>query len=320
MPLPPGGREAPGRPSAAGPAAGNAASPAATPAPEFDVNAAKLPGKRVVIRARPRPKFRTLPGFDFRIASFNVLGHSHTVAGGDAARFADSGTRMGISVGAFASAGVDVVGMQEMQPQNINAFVGRAGGTYAVWPGNTMSRQAGANSLAWRRSEFELVEARTVSITYFEGAEWPMPYVLLRHLATGRRIWVASFHNPANKNNPRGNSHWRRVATGREIVLANTLEATGYPVFYTGDFNERAEYFCPLTTQTAMHAANGGSSGSSCAPPARMEVDWIFGSDRVAFSSYAAIDVPRASDHPLVVATATVPSRKERIIYPEKQR
>jgi hypothetical protein len=51
-----------------------------------------------------------------------------------------------------------------------------------------------------------------------------------------------------------------------------------------------------------------------------MEVDWIFGSDRVAFSSYAAIDVPRASDHPLVVATATVPATKERIIYPEGKR
>jgi len=302
-------------------AAGTAAettSPTATP--EFDVNAAKLPGARVVIKAKPLPKFRHVPAFDFRIASFNVLGHSHTVAGGDAARFADSGTRMGISIGALSGAGVDVVGLQELQPQQVGSLIGRAGGTYEVWPGNALGREAGANSIAWRRSEFEMVEVKTINITYFDGAERPMPYVLLQHRATGQRIWVASFHNPANKNNPRGNFHWRRVATEREIVLARTLEATGYPVFFTGDFNERAEYFCPLTAQTELHAAAGGSSGTSCAPPARMEVDWIFGSDRVAFSSYAAIDVPRASDHPLVVATATVPATKERIIYPEGKR
>jgi endonuclease/exonuclease/phosphatase family metal-dependent hydrolase len=284
-----------------------------------DVRVAKLPGPRVVIKARPRPKWRAYDGFSFRLATYNLLGHNHTVGGGDAARFADSSYRMGLQLAGMANAGVDVVGLQEFQPQQIGSLLARAGGTWDVWPANTAGRFAGANSIAWRQAEFELVETHLINITYFSGAEWPMPYVKLRHLGSGQEFWVANFHNPATKGNP-ANYHWRRVATGREINLANQLEATGLPVFFTGDFNERAEYFCPLTTQTKMQAANGGSTGTSCAPPSRMEVDWIFGSERVDFSDYAAIDLPRASDHPLVVSTVTVPQHRERIVYPKKKR
>jgi endonuclease/exonuclease/phosphatase family metal-dependent hydrolase len=283
----------------------------------------KLVGPQVVIKARPRPKFRSIPSFSFTIASFNVLGHNHSVAGGDAARFADSGTRMGWTLGALANSGVDVVGLQELQPQQVGHLLGRGGGTWAVWPGHELGREAGANSIAWRRSEFELVKGETITVPYFEGNPWPMPYVLLRHRATGRQIWVASFHNPANKDSPKQNTGYRRVALGRESVLARSLEATGHPVFFTGDYNDRAEAFCPITTNTALKAANGGSTGSSCAPPDKMEVDWVFGSDRVTFSGYAALEgglVGRASDHPLVLARATVPGYRERIIYPAGQR
>lgn len=283
-----------------------------------DVRVAKLPGPRVVIKAKPRPKWRRYDAFSFRLASYNLLGHNHTVSGGDAARFADSSYRMGLQLNGLANAGVDVVGLQEFQPQQIGALLARGGGTWDVWPGNSAGRFAGANSIAWRQSEFELVESHLINITYFDGQEWPMPYVKLRHLDSGQEIWSANFHNPATKGNP-ANYHWRRVATGREIALANQLEASGLPVFFTGDFNERAEYFCPLTTQTKMQAANGGSTGTSCSPPSPMEVDWVFGSERVDFSDYAAIDLPRASDHPLVVSTVTVPQHRERIVYPKQK-
>ena len=44
-----------------------------------------------------------------------------------------------------------------------------------------------------------------------------------------------------------------------------------------------------------------------------MQVDWIFGSDQVAFSGYRVVDGPlvdRATDHPLVAAEVLVPERK----------
>lgn len=306
------------------------ASPAATPSgsagatrPEGVGIQNKLVGPRVVIRAKPRPKFRSVSPFTFTVASFNVLGHSHTVAGGHAARFADSGTRMGWTLSALADTGVDVVGLQELQPQQVGHLTGRGGGTWSVWPGHSLGREAGANSIAWRKSEFEMVKGDTITVPYFGGAPWPMPYVLLRHHATGQLVWVANFHNPANRDSPKQNTGYRRVAIGRETVLARSLEATGYPVFFTGDYNDRAEAFCPITTSTALKAANGGSTGTSCSPPDRMEVDWVFGSDRVSFAGYAALEgglVGRASDHPLVVTEATVPGYRERIFYPRTGR
>lgn len=283
----------------------------------------KLVGPRVVFRAKPRPRYLTISPFTFTVASFNVLGHNHSLPGGHAARFADSGTRMGWTLSALADTGVDVVGLQELQPQQVGHLTGRGGSTWSVWPGHSLGREAGANSIAWRKAEFEMVKGDTITVPYFDGKPWPMPYVLLRHHATGQQIWVANFHNPANKDSPKQNTGYRRVAIGRETVLARSLEATGYPVFFTGDFNDRAEAFCPITTSTALKAANGGSTGTGCSPPDRMEVDWVFGSDRVGFAGYAAIEgglVGRASDHPLVVAQATVPGYRERIVYPRRRR
>jgi endonuclease/exonuclease/phosphatase family metal-dependent hydrolase len=284
---------------------------------------AKLTGPRVVLKAKPRPKFRIYKPYSFTIASFNVLGHSHTVAGGNAARFADGGTRMGWTLSGLAGASVDLVGLQELQPQQLGALLGRGGATWSVWPGNALGRWGMANSIAWRKDTFKMVRAETIDIPYFGGQPRMQPYILLRHLKTGQKLWIASFHNPANHGSPGANTRYRRIATGREIALANALAETGWPVFFTGDFNDRSEYFCPVTANTALKAANGGSTGDACSPPDRMPVDWIFGSDRIRFTSYAAIEsgvVARASDHPLVVADVRVPKEKQRIIYKKKQR
>jgi len=289
--------------------------------PEGRSTQAKLTGPRVVIEAKPRPKFRRYKPFSFTIASFNVLGHSHTVAGGSAARFADSSTRMGWTLSGFASAGVDLVGLQEVQPQNLGSLLARGGGTWSVWPGNALGRWGMANSIAWRKDTFEMVRADTIDIPYFGGQPRMQPYILLRHMETGQKLWIASFHNPADHGTPVTNTRYRRIATGREIALADTLAETGYPVFFTGDFNDRAEIFCPITANTTLKAANGGSTGGACSPPDRMPVDWIFGSDRITFSGYAAIDsgvIARASDHPLVVADVRVPKDRERIVYKKK--
>lgn len=284
---------------------------------------AKLTGPRVVIKAKPRPKFRIYQPYSFTLASFNVLGHSHTIAGGAHARYADSSSRMGWTLTGLANAGVDLVGLQEVQPKNLGSLLGRAGGTWSVWPGSALGRWGMANSIAWRKDTFEMVRAETMDIPYFGGRPRMQPYILLRHLETGQKLWIASFHNPANHGSTAANTRYRRIATGREIALANTLAETGYPVFFTGDFNDREAIFCPLTANTALMAANGGSTGGACSPPDRMPVDWIFGSERVTFTSYAAIDsgvIARASDHPLVVADVKVPKDKVRIIYKKKQR
>jgi endonuclease/exonuclease/phosphatase family metal-dependent hydrolase len=134
-----------------------------------------------------------------------------------------------------------------------------------------------------------------------------MPYLLLRHLPTGRTVWFANFHNPASVRGPA--AHWRRLAVARETALVNRLSARGAPVIMTGDMNDRAEFFCPLTSRSRMHAANGGSRGGPCSPPPDMGIDWILGSPQVSFAEHRSVRgglVSRTSDHPFVWASATV--------------
>ena len=164
--------------------------------------------------------------------------------------------------------GVDVVGFQEMQRDQFRTFLGATGGGFAVHPGESAGPLGIENSLAWRRSEWTALSLNTIQIPYFDGRLRPMPYVLLQHNLTGRKAWFANFHNPAS-NSRRGNNdghRWRAMTL--EIELANRLwNETGYPVFITGDMNEREVYFCNMTGRAPMIAANGGSNAGSCNPP-----------------------------------------------------
>jgi endonuclease/exonuclease/phosphatase family metal-dependent hydrolase len=277
-----------------------------------------LTAPRMVLRPRPKPKprFRVVEAASFTIASFNVLGHSHTVPGGNRPGYASSRTRMGLTLDALYGRGVDIVGLQEFQAPQLDNLMGRAGGTWDVWPGMAVGHNGVENSIAWRQDTFTALEKEIVRIPYFGGRTKQMPYVLLRHDATGQELWVGNFHNPADTSSFGRNGRHRRAATGIQIDLANRLAEPGRAVFFTGDFNERAEYFCRLTANTALKAANGGSTGSACSPPDRMLVDWVFGSDHVDFTAYSVLDgrtVDRASDHPMVAADVTIPEYREQI-------
>lgn len=249
------------------------------------------------------------PAFHFKIASFNLLGHSHTARGGRRPGFAAGPTRMRTSLRLLHRHGVDVVGLQEMQyPQW--AVINERSDEWGVYPGD-LNRRGMANSIAWRHSTFRLISAELTPITYFAGRIRPMPYVLLEHRATGERIWVANFHNPADVHGDA--SRWRREAVRREIKLARRLTRSGIPVFFTGDMNERESLFCRLTRRTDLRAANGGSNDGTCHPPEPALIDWIFASSRVLLDDYT-VDrgktVTRISDHPIVLARASVPLRR----------
>jgi len=202
---------------------------------------------------------------------------------------------------------VDIAGLQEMQGDQYRAFLGAAGGTFAVYPGLAAGPTGVENSIVWRGYEWALESAHTVQIPYFDGRLRPMPYILLRHIATGRKIWVANFHNPASNPKRGNNDGYRARAAAIETSLAARLwTATGNPVFVTGDMNDREAYFCRITAGAPMIAANGGSNDGGCRPPPYpMPVDWIFGSQAVTFSGYVKDEGPlvrRTSDHPMIRA------------------
>ncbi|KQY57574.1 MULTISPECIES: endonuclease/exonuclease/phosphatase family protein [unclassified Nocardioides] len=292
--------------------------------PEGSTVQKKLVGPTVTIKRKPKPKYDVAPQFSFTIASFNLLGHSHTAPGGDRKGMAPSGVRTGLAVGALRNSSVDLVGFQEFQAPQMGAFLAQTGGSYGVYPPASAGVQLHANAVAWRTDTFNLVQSETFGIPYFFGQIRQMPVVQLEHIATGQKLWLMNVHNPANAH---GNAaKWRGAATQVEIDLANQLAADhpDEPVFLTGDMNDWEGYFCRITTSTGLKAANGGSTGSSCAPPPRpLAVDWVFGSDKVEFSDYRALrtpDIQRASDHPLVAAEVTVPELRTRIIYKDGKR
>jgi endonuclease/exonuclease/phosphatase family metal-dependent hydrolase len=255
----------------------------------------------------------TVPGptLDFTVSSFNVLGSSHTSRGGSHARFGPGPARARSVAALVGAHQVDVVGFQEMQADQLNAFLDATGYRYAAYPGFDLGRLNTENSIAWRRDTWELVSARTVAIPYFRGHPRLMPVVRLRNPQTGLEAWFANFHNPADTPRWGNNGRWRAVATAREAALVNELRtSTQLPVVLTGDMNERASYYCALTGRTDMHAALTGTDGAStggCDPPPIRYVDWIFGSDDVLFTGYGEDDGPlvrRTSDHPMVYGQA----------------
>lgn len=252
----------------------------------------------------------------FRTTSFNILGASHTTPGGKKPRMASGRVRAGYVARLLDNNAIDVAGLQEMQVPQYDEFERLRGSTWDAYPGRALTNWDTNNSLVWRTSVWQAQEVNTVAIPYFRGMKVQMPYVLLQHEATGQKVWFANFHNPASGRLRGDQSGWRRLATSIQVALANQLRATGYPVVFLGDMNEKAVYFCRLTTQTAkkagMKAANGGSfDTTTCRAPRDMRIDWIFGSKELRFSGYKALRselVKQTSDHPMIISDVTVPA------------
>lgn len=259
----------------------------------------------------------TLPAeatsFDFRVGSYNLLGASHTAPGGNKKGWAGAITRMDWAMQEIRGAGLTVVGFQEFQFPQQGRFRQLTGGGWGLYPGTSMRQADGDNSIGWNSAVWELVEAHTEPIPYFGGGAVNMPYIKLKDKASGQEVWFANFHNPATTSSHGNNAHWRSVATGKEIALANRLGADGTPVVFTGDMNEKEEFFCPVVAQTELISASGGSTGDGpCAPAGPVQIDWILGSG-MTFSNYGIVNgARRASDHRLIVATANAGQNQPR--------
>jgi endonuclease/exonuclease/phosphatase family metal-dependent hydrolase len=267
--------------------------------------------------ASPVPVVSTVQGkTKFRIASFNILGYDHTAPGGTKRGYADGAKRMRWAIQSLKSNKVDVVGLQEFQPEQYDKWVKRASGTYDIWPGYTDTEGFLRNSIAWRKDAFSMVSNTWVKLPYFKGDVLRMPVALLRSNLTGQQFYVMNFQNPADV---RGNAaQWRLTGQRWQIALVNQLRASNnLPILWVGDMNAKNQVFCRVTSQAGMIAANGGSNDAAgCKPPSKMVVDWIFGSG-VKFKKYSQLrdrKIVRTTDHHLISAkvvmnptSATVP-------------
>ena len=191
--------------------------------------------------ASPVPVVAPVTGpTSFRVSSFNILGWDHTEKGGSKykAGYANGAQRMKWAVQLIKSNKVDVVGLQEFQPQQYDKWVKKASAQYDIFPGYTDTVGFLRNSIAWRKYKFRLVSTSWVKLPYFHGDVLRMPLVLLQSLQTGQQIYFMNFQNPADV---RGNaSKWRMIGQRIQIELVNLLKTSNrLPVVWTGDFNAR---------------------------------------------------------------------------------
>lgn len=237
----------------------------------------------------------------FIVATFNVLGHSHTARGGKKRRqFASSGRRMNRSIGLLESNRVSLVGLQEFQRPQRRMFLRRTKG----W-GLHSPRSDPQDSIAWRTNRFKLLRKDSIDVPYFKSNR-PMPVVTLRDRATGRKLSVISVHNPANRGTKRKMAKRRHIAVGRELRAVERLKrTTGAPVILMGDFNDNGRRFYCRVVNRGMHASSRGTRGKQCRPSRGNGIDWIFATKKIRFRGHMALRggvVARTTDHPLVLA------------------
>lgn len=228
----------------------------------------------------------------FNVASFNVLGSSHTAPGGNKPGRPSGVSRMRGAVAAMKSHNIDIAGMQEFQGDQKKAFQ-RLAPDFGVVGSND-------NAIVYNKKKFRLVEKRSFKIPYFEGKMKEMPIAKLEDKSTGKQVWVVNIHNPADTKAHPHNAKNRARAINIEQNLMRQLQATGIPVIFTGDFNDGK------SVDGSMDRVGMNSAAPN---KARRSIDYIFGSSGVNFSNYSNDQRTKAngtSDHPIIVSTATI--------------
>jgi endonuclease/exonuclease/phosphatase family metal-dependent hydrolase len=250
----------------------------------------------------PPPTQSSGKGSDFVVSSFNVLGSSHTKAGGEKPWMGPGPERVRNVASLLRQHHVDLVGFQEMQHDQAAEFkrVAPEYSVYSTTHGKGKNPDT-ENSIAWRKDKFQLVKGSTLDIPYFEGGIRHIPVVLLRDKKTGQQVYVINTHNPADTKKHHQQERYRDEATRREVALVNKLKATGIPVIVTGDMNETNEAYDHFHGEAGLQAAMTDSKGRL---PKRTGIDWIFGTKgNVQFSHYGrdrgALE-QKTSDHPMV--------------------
>lgn len=241
--------------------------------------------------------------FSVRVGTFNVLGSQHTAPGGGRTRYPPASTRNVGAANLIAKHGVDILGTQELQADQLSALQSRTG--MAAYPGLAWGEAETDNSVLWDPGMFELVSGSQFTIP-FMGRPRPQPIVRLRHLATGRELYVVNTHPSAGD----GQYAAERASGQNSLVsVVNGLEAEGLPILVTGDMNDREAFYCSVMPRTGMVASNGGSYAGGCQPPpSPLPVDWVVGSG-ATWSGYWRDTTPvtqRISDHYFISALADV--------------
>lgn len=250
--------------------------------------------------ARRKERLRTAP-FDVRVGSFNVLGSQHTAPGGTRRNFPPASVRSPSQAGLISRHGLEIVGMQELQTDQLNTISSRTGLT--AWPGYAWGSKETDNSILYDAGRFEFVSGDMFTIP-FMGRPRPQPILRLRVRETGREFYVVNTHPSAG--------HTGRYAAerhhGQDVLVGvlNGLKADGLPILVTGDMNDRETFYDRVVCRGGLVSSSGGS-GCSSRPPQMWAVDWVVGTTDISFTDHVSDNNPaKMSDHYVIHTTAHV--------------
>lgn len=169
-------------------------------------------------------------GSQFNIATFNVLGASHSDA--------DYKARMDRSIKVLNDNAVDIVGFQEFQGKQRTYFRQQIGSKYDVFDDKSnlgrTSGGEGVNAIGWDKNKFRLVTSGYMpNLKYFGGGTLEAPWVKLQDTETEQQLYVLNTHDPAHPEN----ADLRLQNAKQHVEFVDTLKKEGLPIFFTGDFN-----------------------------------------------------------------------------------
>lgn len=232
----------------------------------------------------------------FRTATINALGHSHTKPGGNKKGWLSSRVRTRRLVRVLLRRRLSLVGLQEFQAPQRDEFKSRAGQLYAV-------HAIRDNGVVWLRARWVLEERGALDIPYFHGKPRSMPWVIVRHRRSGKRVAFASTHNPANVRGSAGG--WRREGWRIEGEWAREMVASGRVVaaLVVGDKNAIADHYLPHVKES------GGKVAGIPTATGLKGIDWIVGWGAVRFTRFQTVRnrrIAASTDHPVVQAVAHI--------------
>lgn len=123
-----------------------------------------------------------------------------------------------------------IVGFQEFNDGWSNAALdeSRTDANYAMYPAS-----GSVNAIVYNSDFFEVVKGGIMpDLKYFNGAKLEAPYVLLRHIATGKEMYVLNTHDPAKPEN----ADLRLQNARQHVKFIKSLDKN-VPIIFTGDFN-----------------------------------------------------------------------------------
>jgi len=206
------------------------------------------------------------------------------------------GERMPNMVTRIGASGASIIGFQEFEPPQAQAFLEGTNGAWAIVKGkNGRGKSSTANAVAYQPSAWKVDGVRYVSIRY-GGPMIQVPLVRFTSVSGLGSIWVLNTHNPANAVN--GSDAMRDAAVRAEAGALQRLQDAepSTPMFLTGDMNDKVRF-----KRLFLSLASGWSSAN----PSDKQIDWIMGSTAVTFSGIVVDQstndkAHQYTDHPFV--------------------